>query len=55
MQPSNPSFSEGEEVVNPNMTLSEKLQNIMDQCNEAEKCSNTEHNQHFEKEIAVCE
>ena len=24
------------------MTISEKLQNIMDKCNEAEKCSNTE-------------
>ena len=36
------------------MTLSEKLQNIMDQCNEAEnKCSNTEQNQYFAKKLAV--
>ena len=55
VQLSNSSSSEGEEVVNTNMTLSEKLQNIVDKCNEAEKCSNTEPNQHFVKELAVFE
>ena len=29
------SCSEGEEVVDSNITLSEKFQNIMDKCNEA--------------------
>ena len=42
VQPSNSSSSESEEVVESNKTLSEKLQNIMDKCNEAEKCNNTE-------------
>ena len=35
-----------------NWTLSENLENIMDKCNEAEKCSNAEWNQHFGKELA---
>ena len=39
--------------MNSNMTLSEKLQNIMDKCNEAEKCSNAERNQRFGKKLAV--
>ena len=52
---SNSSSSEGEEVVDSNRTLSEKLQNIMDKCNEAEKCSNAERNQRFAKELAVFE
>ena len=55
VQPSNSSSSESEEIVNPNMTLSEKFQNIIDKCNEAKKCSNTERNQHFAKELAVFE
>ena len=42
VQPSNSSSSEGEKVLDSNRTLSEKLQNIMEKCNEAEKCSNTE-------------
>ena len=54
-QPSNSCYSKVEEVVDSNMALSEKLQNIMDKCNEAEKCSNTEPNQHFVKELAVLE
>ena len=33
VQPSNSSSSEGEEVVDSYMNLSEKLQNIMDKCN----------------------
>jgi len=37
------------------MTLSEKLQNIKDKCNEAKKCSNTERNQHFAKELSLFE
>ena len=37
------------------MTLSEKLQSIMNKCNEDEKCSNAERNQHFSKELAVFE
>ena len=44
---------EGGEVVNSFTTLSYKLQNIMDKCNEAEKCSNTERNQHFTNEQAI--
>ena len=44
IQPSNSSSIEGEEVVNPNISLSAKLQNIMDKSNEAKKCSNTEWN-----------
>ena len=40
VQSSNSSSSEGEEVVNPNTTLSEKLHNIIGKRNEAEKCSN---------------
>ena len=49
VQPSNSSSSEGEEVVDSNRTLSEKLQNIVDKCNKAEKCSNAERNQRFGK------
>ena len=37
------------------MTLPEKLQYIMDKCNEAQKCSNTERNQHFARELAIFE
>ena len=48
VQPSNSSSSEGEEV-DSNRNLSEKLENIMDKCNEAEKCSNVERNQCFRK------
>ena len=48
-QQSNSSSSEDKDVVDPNMTLSEKLQNIIDKCNEAEKFSNTEQNQNFAK------
>ena len=55
VQPSNSSSSEGEEVVDSNRTLSEKLENIMDKCNEAEKCSNTERSQYFSKELTVFE
>ena len=55
VQPSNSSSSEGEEVVDSNMTLSEKLQNIVDKCNKAEKCSNAERNQRSTKELAVFE
>ena len=50
-----PSSSEGEKVGNPNRTLSEKIQNIVDKFDEAEKNSNTERNQHFAKELAVFE
>ena len=39
--------------MDSNRTLSEKLQNIMDKCNEAEKCSNAERNQRFGKKLAV--
>ena len=49
------SSSEGEEEVDSNRTLSEKLENIMDKCNEAEKCSNVQRNQCFIKEPAVFE
>ena len=52
VQPSNSSSSEGEEVVDSNMTLSEKLQNIMNKYNEAAECSNTERNQHFAKKTS---
>ena len=52
---SNSSSNEDEEVVDSNMTLSEKLQNIGDNCNKAEKCSNAERNQRFGKELAVFE
>ena len=55
VRPSNSSSSEGKEVVNPNMTLSEKLQSIMNKCNEDEKCSNAERNHRFAKELAVFE
>ena len=55
IQPSNSSSSEGEGVVDSNMNLSEKLQNIVDKCNRAEKCSNAERNQRFGKELAVFE
>ena len=55
VQPSNSSSSEGEEVVDSNMNLSEKLQNIVDKYNKAEKCSNAERNQRFAKELAVFE
>ena len=37
------------------MNLPEKLQNIVDKCNRAEKCSNAERNQRFAKELAVFE
>ena len=37
------------------MTLSEKLQNIIDKCNEVAKCSNTERNKHFAEELEVFE
>ena len=53
VQPSNSSSSEGKEVVDSNMTLSEKLQNIVNKCNKAEKCSNTERNQRFEKKAII--
>ena len=55
VQPSNSSFSVGEEVVDSNTTLKEKLQNIVDKCNKAEMCSNAERNQRFGKELAVFE
>ena len=55
VQPSNSNSSEGEEVVDSNITLSDKLQNFIDKCNEAENCSNTERNQHFVKEPMVFE
>ena len=55
VQPSTWNSSEGEKVVNPKMTLSEKLQNIVDKNNEAEKCSNTERSQYFAKEQTVFE
>jgi len=55
VHPSNSSSSEDEEVVDSNRTLSEKLENIIDKCNEAEKCSNVERNQCFRKELAVFE
>ena len=53
IQPSNSSSSEGEEVADSNMNLSEKLQNIVDKCNKAEKCSNAKRNQRFAKQLAV--
>ena len=53
VQPSNLSSNEGEIVIDSDTTLSEKLQKIMDKCNEAEKCSNTERSQHLAKELAV--
>ena len=53
VQPSNSSSIEGEEVVDSNRTLSQKLQNIMDKCNEAEKYSNTEGNKHFSEELVI--
>ena len=55
IQPSNSSSSEGEEVVDSNMALSEKHQNGVDKCNEFEKCSNGERNEQFAKELAVFE
>ena len=55
VQPSISSSSEGEEVVDSNMTLSEKLQNIVDKCNKVENCSNAERNQRSGKELAVFE
>ena len=55
VHPSNSSSSEGEEVVDSNMTLSEKLQNIVDKYNKVEKCSNAERNQRSGKELAVFE
>ena len=53
VQPSNSSFSKGEEVADSNMTLSEQLQNIMDKYNEAEKGNNTELSQYIEKNKLV--
>ena len=38
VQPSNSNSSKGEEVMDSNMTFSEKLQNIMDKWSETEKC-----------------
>ena len=55
VQLSNSSSNEGDETVDWNMTLSEKLQNIMEKCNEAEKFSNTEWNQYFANYLAVFE
>ena len=52
-QLSNSSSSEGEEAVDSNMNLSEKLQNIMDKFTAAKKCSNTERNQHLAKGLAI--
>ena len=52
VNPSNSSSSESEEEVDSNITFSEKLQNIIDKCNETEKCSKTEWNQHFAKELS---
>ena len=49
VQPSNSSSSEGKEVVDSNMTLSEKFQIIVKKCNNTEKCSNAERNQRFGK------
>ena len=53
IQPSNSSSSEGEEVADSNMNLSEELQNIVEKCNKAEKCSNAKRNQRFAKQLAV--
>ena len=39
VQPSNSSSSEGEKVVDSNITLPEKLQNIVDICNKAESAA----------------
>ena len=55
VQPSNSNSSVGEEVVNPYMNISEKLQNIMDKSKGAEKCSNTEGNKHFAEELVIFE
>ena len=55
VQPSNSSSSEDEEVVDSNITLLEKLTNILNICNKAEKCSNAERNQCFAKEPSVFE
>ena len=55
IQPSNSSSSESEEIVDINMNLSEKLQTIMNKCNEDENFSNIERSQHIVKELAVFE
>ena len=47
------SWSRQKKHYSDETTLSEKLQHIVDKCNEAEKCSNGEWKQHFGTELAV--
>ena len=52
VQPSKSSSNEGENEMDSDTTLSEKLQNVMDKCYEAKKCNNAERTQYFAKELA---